>query len=371
MSERHDLVRLATAGTASMSTLSRRFGVSRKTAYKWLNRYQSAGQEGLADQSRRPRHSPGRVSAALEERVCELRRAHPAWGGRKLHHRLLALGLETVPAPSTITSILARNGLLPADRRLKRDWQRFEEEEPNALWQMDFKGHFAFAGGRCHPLTVLDDHSRFSVCLAACGDERAETVKHQLSRVFARYGLPRRILADNGSPWGNEPQHPHTRLTAWLLRLGINVSHGRPYHPQTQGKEERFHRTLALEVLSRQPAWQTLGDVQASFDPWRDSYNFERPHEALAYQPPASRFQPSMRRFPSVLPPIYYDRDDEVRKVQDKGRISFRGRTLLVGRAFIGDPVGLRPTADGIWDVYYCHQRVATVDLRQPEATNV
>ena len=179
------------------------------------------------------------------------------------------------------------------------------------------------------------------------------------------------MLADNGPPWGNEPFHPHTRLTAWLIRLGISVSHGRPYHPQTQGKEERFHRTLALEVLARQPAWQTLADVQATFDPWRDSYNFERPHEALAHQPPASRFQPSTRRFPSVLPPIYYDRDDDVRKVQDKGRISFHGRELLVGRAFIGDPVGLRPTGDGTWDVYYCHQRVATVDLRQPEHTNV
>ena len=148
MSERHDLVRQAAAGAATMSALSRAYGVSRKTAYKWLKRYRTAGQEGLADQSRRPHQSPRQVAMALEERVCELRRTHPAWGGRKLHHRLVASGIEDVPAPSTITSILKRNDLLDPERRQQRAWQRFEAEEPNALWQMDFKGHFAFAGGR-------------------------------------------------------------------------------------------------------------------------------------------------------------------------------------------------------------------------------
>ena len=369
VSERREFVRLAASGGASMSALSVAFGVSRKTAYKWRDRYLAEGDSGLLDRSRRPRRSPGRADAVLEARVCALRRAHPAWGGRKLHHRLIASGVEGVPAPSTITGILARNGLLAPERRQQRDWQRFEETEPNALWQMDFKGHFAVGSGRCHPLTLLDDHSRFNVCLRACADERAETVQRELSSVFDRYGLPGRILADNGSPWGNDRLHPHTRLTAWLMRLGITVSHGRPYHPQTQGKEERFHRTLALEVIQPRTSWETIADVQAAFDPWREVYNFERPHQALAYQPPGNRYRPSGRHMPATLPAIVYERGDEVRKVQDKGRISFRGREFLVSRAFIGEPVGLRPTGDQTWDIYYCHQRVGRVDFSQPQPT--
>jgi transposase InsO family protein len=356
-----------------MSALCRSFGISRKTGYKWLSRHERDGLEGLGERSRRPLRSPGRTTALLEEQVCRLRREHPAWGGRKLHHRLRALGMEDVPAPSTITGILNRNGLLSPGRRLQREWQRFEETEPNALWQMDFKGHFPLAEGRCHPLTVLDDHSRFNLCLQACADERATTVQDQLTRVFACYGLPGRMLMDNGSPWGSERLHPHTWLTAWLIRLGITVVHGRPYHPQTQGKEERFHRTLDLEILDgHHHSWQTLEHIQReAFDPWREVYNHQRPHEALAHQPPASRYQPSSRRMPPVLPAIHYPRGDEVRKVQGKGRISFRGRELLVSRAFIGDSVALRPTGDGTWDVYYCHQRVGRVDFTPPATRDV
>jgi transposase InsO family protein len=363
MSERREMVMLAVGKEVSVTALSERFRISRKTVYKWLGRYRELGWEGLEDRSRRPLLSPARTPEAVERQVCSLRRQHPAWGGRKLHHRLLALGVEDVPAPSTITGILARQGLLSADRRLRRDWQRFEEAEPNALWQMDFKGHFSTAAGRCHALTVMDDHSRYNVCLKACTDERAATVTRALTAAFLRYGLPERMLMDNGAPWGSQVDHPHTRLTAWLIRLGISISHGRPYHPQTQGKEERFHRTLSLEVLSQQPSWTDIETVQLAFDAWREVYNLQRPHEAVGNQPPVTRYRPSARLFPAVLPPIAYLPGDEVRKVQDKGRISFRGRDLLVSRAFVGERVALRQVADGRWDVFYCHQRVARLDL--------
>ena len=165
--ERRDLVMSVIERGESLSSACRRLGVSRPTGRKWLVRWRAEGEAGLSDRSRRPRLSPKRTSAEMEERVCELRRSHPSWGGRKLHHRLKALGVEGVPSPSAITDILARNGLLRADRRLKRDWQRFEAERPNEMWQMDFKGDFALAGGRCHTLTVLDDHSRFNLCLQA------------------------------------------------------------------------------------------------------------------------------------------------------------------------------------------------------------
>jgi len=363
VSERTEFVHFASQEEANVGALCRRFGISRKTGYKWLRRYREAGPAGLADSSRRPRTSPGRTASELEARVCALREQHPAWGGRKLHYVLRREGVARAPAPSTITGILDRHGLLNPERRLVRDLQRFEAPAPNTLWQMDFKGPVPTERARCHPLTVLDDHSRFNVCLAACPDQRAETVQDQLIRAFHRVGLPERMLMDNGSPWGSDRAHPHTKLTAWLIRQGITVLHGRPFHPQTQGKEERFHRTLALELLSQRPSWRDQDELQAAFDDWRDLYNFERPHEALGQQPPASRYQPSARLFRSVLPPIEYEPGDEVRRVQQKGRISFRGCELLVSRAFIGEPVGLRPVGDGVWDVYYCHQRVGQVDL--------
>jgi len=366
MSERAEFVRRALEGRTTFTALCEVFGVTPKTAYKVLKRFKAEGPPGLRDRSRRPHHSPKRTPSAMEAVVCEVRREHPVWGGRKIHHLLRQQGASEVPAYSTVTDILKRNDLLPDDRRQTRDLQRFEEAEPNALWQMDFKGHFATAGGRCNPLTVLDDHSRFSLCLKACPDQSAESVKAALTRVFQEYGLPRRMLMDNGSPWGSDQAHPHTHLTAWLMELDIYVSHGRPYHPQTQGKEERFHRTLKAELLRQQTAWSGLDQVQLAFDLWRDVYNYKRPHQAIGDQPPASRYLPSQRVFPSVIRPFEYEPGDEVRRVQDKGRISFRGRTYLVSRAFIGKAVALRASEDGRWDVFYCNQRVRRINLTPP-----
>jgi transposase InsO family protein len=279
---------------------------------------------------------------------------------------LKADGVSGLPAPSTICAILRRNGLLTEDRRLRRDWQRFEEDTPNALWQMDFKGHIPAGRGRCHPLTVLDDHSRFSIQLAACGDERGTTVQTQLTAAFQRYGLPERILTDNGSPWGGGRDQPHTHLTAWLIRLGIGVLHGRPHHPQTQGKDERFHRTLNLELLGTRPCWHSLGELQRAFDAWREVYNYRRPHEAVGDRPPATRYTPSPRRLPAVLPPIEYAPGDAVRQVHDRGRVKFRGRLLRVSHAFIGQPIALRAVDDGVWDIYFCNQQIGQADLRTP-----
>jgi transposase InsO family protein len=363
VSERSEFVTFAREEELSLSALCRRFGISRKTGYKWLRRARDAGPTGLADRSRRPRRSPLRTDPAMEQLICHLRQEHPAWGGRKLHHLLRYDGVRRAPAPSTITDILRRHGLLNPERRTQRDWQRFEAPAPNALWQMDFKGDFPVGERRCYPLTVLDDHSRFNLCLQACPNQQGVTVQERLTGVFQRYGLPERLLVDNGPPWGSTEAHPHTWLTAWFIRLGITVSHGHPHHPQTQGKEERFHRTLAVEVLARRPMGRDWADVQADFDTFRDLYNFRRPHEALGHLPPASRYQPSVRSFPTHLPAIEYAPGDQIRKVDKEGHISFRGRPWLVSRAFVGEPVGLRAVADGVWDIYYCHQRVGKVDV--------
>jgi transposase InsO family protein len=366
MDRRRELVQALAAGEP-VAAVSRRFKVSRTTAYVWQARYQVEGEAGLWNRSRRPRSSPRRTPEAVEARVCELRRQHPYWGGRKLHHRLKAQGIEVVPSPSAITDILNRNGLLHDDRRLKRDWERFEAAQPNHMWQMDFKGDFALAGGRCYPLTVVDDHSRFNLCLKACIDQRGETVKAHLLPVFTAYGLPETILVDNGPPWGSGySRQPHTRHSAWLMRLGIYVSHGRPFHPQTCGKDERFHRSLKLEVL-RDGSWQSVDELQVALDQWQAVYNRERPHEALAYAVPASRYSSSTRELPRRLPDIEYPASDQVRKVQDQGKISFKGRTFKVGRAFVGEPVGLRESKeDAVWDVYYCKQRIGKANLKAP-----
>lgn len=369
MSQRSEFLVFARMPGANISELCRRFAISRQAGYKWLRRA-AAGELDVRDHSSRPRVSPHRTAPGLEAQVLGVRQRFPFYGGRKIRYLLLREGIEKPPAASTITAILRRNGLLSPERRRVRNWQRFEHATPNALWQMDFKGHFPMSRRRCHPLTVLDDHSRFCVCLAACPDEQGTTVNQQLMAAFERYGLPEQMLMDNGAPWGSAGQGLHTRFSAGLIRLGVSVRHGRPLHPQTQGKDERFHRTLKLEVISQHPVWRDLPDVQAAFDRWRPHYNLERPHESLDFAVPASRYAPSPRALPRVLPAIDYDSDFLVRKVMDNGRIKFKGERYFVGKAFIGDPVGLHQVGEAVWDVYFCHQRIARIDLSQPPNGN-
>jgi transposase InsO family protein len=369
MSLRLEFVTLATVEGANVRELCRRYGISPKTAYKWIARHRQGGEAPLADRSRRPVRSPNRCPPTREEQVLALRDAHPAWGGRKLRARLTAShpGVDpAVPAASTITAILRRHGRLdPRQSAAHRPRVRFEHDAPNRLWQMDFKGHFAITAGRCHPLTVLDDHSRFALGLIACGDERDATVRGHLTALFRRYGMPERILCDNGPPWGTAgSEQPYSALEVWLLRLGVGVCHGRPYHPQTQGKDERFHRTLAAEVVQGE-TFATLAACQRRFDPWREVYNHERPHEALALAVPASRYQMSVRPYPETIPTWTYGDGDAVRTVSCDGTIQFRGHAYRLSKAFRGERVAVRPsTADGVFGVYLGVHRIAQVELR-------
>lgn len=366
MSSRREFVILATVPGANVAQLSQRFGISRKTAYKWLERYREAGEDGLADQSRRPHGSPRRTSPEVEQAVLAVREAHPAWGGRKIRARLLADGSGHAPTASTITAILARHERLdPEESSKHRAWKRFESEAPNQLWQIDFKGHFPLTeGGRCHPLTVLDDHSRYALGVRACSDERRKTVQEELSAIFRRYGMPERLLVDNGPPWGAGGYERYTRLEVWLMRLGIAIRHAARQHPQTIGKDERFHRTLEAEVI-RPCAFRDVQEAQAHFDPWREMYNHIRPHEALAMPVPASRYQESPRLFPETLPAVEYDLGEIVRSVDERGRMVYGGQWFRVGKGLIGNRVALRPsTEDGVIDVYFCRQRISQLDIR-------
>ena len=364
MSQRHEFVMLASHEQSNIRQLCGRFGIGAATAYKWLHRFQAQGLPGLEELSRRPQHSPNRTTDELEQVVIALRKKHPAWGGRKLRHRLLALGHGVVPSPSTITAILRRHQLLdPKESAKHQAFQRYERAAPNELWQMDFKGEFKLPQGRCYPLTILDDHSRFAIALQACARNTRNITQTALIQVFRRYGLPERITCDNGSPWGSGGRSYYTALGVWLMRLGVGVSHSRPHHPQTQGKDERFHRTLEAEVLRYQRG-DSLVQWQRHFDQWRLVYNTERPHEALAMAVPASRYQPSRRRYPEQLPAIEYGPADIVRKVRHYGHIKYEGREYHVGSAFYGLHVALRQTtADGVFAVYFCQHKIGTLDL--------
>jgi transposase InsO family protein len=365
VSFRKEIVTLAKRGDANIREIGHRFNVSPKTIYKWLRRHADEGEEGLLDRSRRPHRSPKRCKADVESKVLKMRDSHPAWGARKIGVRLKVLGEIGVPVDSTIHEILRRHDRIDPQESAKHTaWQRFEHAAPNQLWQMDFKGWFTVGSGvQCHPLTILDDHSRYSVCLQACANQRTETVKMHMTNSFRCYGLPERMTMDNGSPWGRDAEHPYTPLTLWLMRLGIGVSHSRPYHPQTQGKDERFHRTLKAEVL-RGRSFCDIAQAQDSFKEWLPIYNQQRPHQAIGMAVPASRYQISWRSFPEALPPIEYGSGNEVRRVQDKGHVSYKGKLIVVGKAFRGYPIAFRPTTqEGIFDVYFCQHKITQVAM--------
>jgi len=362
MDERREFIRLASAEGANRRELCRRFGVHPATGYKWLGRW-SADRE-LVDRSRRPHSSPKQTDRLVEECILALRDAHPAWGARKIAHCLERDGVSS-PAISTVHEILRRNDRIVVPVGGAAAHQRFEKPAPNLLWQMDFKGHVALGdGSRCHPLTVLDDHSRYSVCLQACDNEQGSTVQNRLEATFRHYGLPEAFFVDNGAPWGDSSGQRWTRFGVWLLKLGITLLHSRPYHPQSRGKNERFHRTLNAEVFALRRL-RDLAEAQHAFDAWRTIYNLERPHQALNQNVPASRYRSSLRPMPDRLPQAEYDATEIVRAVPTtKDYISFKGRPWKVPQAFRGERVAIRPlTIDGHYGVFFAAHQIATIDL--------
>jgi len=364
MDQRREFVRLALQEGANRRELCRRFGISPDVGYKWLRRWQAGDQE-LADQSRRPKRMPRRSAAAVEAQVVAVRDKHPAWGARKIAHCLKRNG-QIVPVPSTVHRILCRHERIkPSENAPPNPGHRFEKEVPNQLWQMDFKGHMPLANGtRCHPLTVIDDHSRYVPCLKACENEQRPTVQEHLTATFRRYGLPEAFYIDNGSPWGDTSGGRWTGLKVWLLKLGIRVVHARPCHPQGRGKNERFHRTLDAEVFAMR-SFRTLSEVQRALDAWRMVYNLERPHQGLDMNVPADRFRPSSRAMPARIPEVQYDVGETVRTVSPtRSYISFKGQFWKVPKAFVGERLAIRPLdRDGNYGIFFASWQVASIDL--------
>jgi len=367
MEQRREFVRLSMQEGANRRELCRRFGIHPGTGYKWLARW--AANEGLSDRSRRPHSSPMRTAAVVEESILALRDQHPAWGARKIAACLERAG-AACPAESTVHEILRRHDRVAAPLGGAAAHQRFEKPAPNLLWQMDFKGHVPLSGGgRCHPLTVVDDHSRYAVALDACANEQDITVRGCLEPTFRRYGLPDAFFVDNGTPWGDASGQSWTRFGVWLLKLGIAVLHSRPYHPQSRGKNERFHRSLKAEVFALE-RFRDLAEVQRALDRWRTVYNLDRPHQALDQQVPASRYRASARAMPARLPQVEYDGHEIVRTVgTTKAYVSFKGRLWKVPQAFCGERLAIRPLAtDGRYGAFFGAHQIASIDLTQTKS---
>jgi transposase InsO family protein len=349
---------------SAITQLCRKYEISRKTGYKWLKRFQEEGLNGLEERSKRPSKVVV-TSCDWVEMILETRENFPAWGSRKLRHYLLNKGYKNVPSEATFNRTLKRHGLISKESTQKAEhYKRFEKERPNEMWQMDFKGHFQMEEGRCHPLTVLDDHSRFSICLNACDGEKEISVKEALTKAFREYGLPESMTMDNGSPWKGSYPWRFSKLTIWLMRLGIKVTHSRPGHPQTQGKDERFHRSLKEEIL-RYYQFKGLRDTQEIFDEWRYLYNHERPHEGIGMKRPIDLYARSPVAFSENMPEIIYEENDEIRKVQKNGVIEFRGNRFFIGEHLYGERVGIRSTAeDGVFNVFYSKSRINKLNLK-------
>lgn len=360
---RKEFILLASKTGSNITQLCQRYGISRKTGYKWLNRFDENDASSLLDKSTRPFNSPEKTSSKMEAEILKIKKKYPFWGARKIRAVLIRANVEGIPAASTIHSILSQHGLIDHHKNPPSYLNRFEHEAPNHLWQMDFKGNFAYEKGRCFPLTILDDHSRFSICLRACTNEKGETVKPILIETFKRYGLPERINVDNGNPWGSLFECArYTTLSKWLIQIGVKVSFSAPGHPQTNGKEERFHRSLKTELLNS-TYFRDLFTIQEGFDKWRDIYNLERPHEGIGMQVPGDRYKPSYRSYSEVPLEINYSEDYLVKKADVRGRISMAGRQIFIGIPFAKDPIGIRTNKEKILEIYYSHQKLGEVNL--------
>lgn len=347
---------------ANRRALCVKYGISPPTAYKWLRRVRQEGSvSAVEDQSRRPHHSPTRTSVRIRDRVVALRQEF-GWAGRKLQPLLDAEGLTVSSA--TIDRIIQREGLTHRDAAQRPAVTRFERSRPNELWQMDFKGQYPVRPhGWCFPLTVLDDHSRFAVALVPLRGTKRIPVQHALTRCFQQYGVPDAILVDHGTPWWSAPNgHGLTRLAVFLITQGIELRYSGLGHPQTQGKVERFHRTLGARL--RQWGVPTnLGGFARAFRRFRTEYNDFRPHEARNLEPPAWHYQPSARAFCANPPAWDYDDVQLVLRVDRTGSVTVRGRRCFVCEALAGEWVGCQ-TFDHHLLVSFRHMHIREIDLR-------
>lgn len=352
------------SGDFSIAELARRRGISRKTVYKWIARYERSPGQGLQDESRAAHHHPNAISARVEAAILEWKARRPLWGAPKIHSKLD--GLADCPAESTVSNVLRRHGLT---RRVRRRGQRGGNAGPlagllgpNELWCVDFKGWFRLGNGeRCDPLTLSDAYSRYLLCCQGIVGATGQVVVQALMEgIFREYGLPRAIRSDNGPPFASTGLGGLSRLSVWWLRLGIGLERIEPGHPEQNGRHERMHRTLKEAVLK--PPGAHHAAQQKAFNAFRQEFNHERPHEALNQHTPASVYTPSARNYPARLLEPEYPEGWEKRRIRSNGEFRWRGGLIYVSQALIGQWVGLEPAGNGSWKAYFMRQELGRID---------
>jgi len=356
MEQRKEFIIAASLEGANISRLCREFGVSRKTGHKWINRAEMGLP--LCDQSRRPHRQPSKTADESEQRIIQMRLDHPAWGGKTIWAALEAAGVDGLPSTKTCCNILKRNGLIdPAESAKHTAFQRFEKEHCNEMWQTDFKGDFLLGNGvRCYPLTILDDHSRFSIRIEP--KTSATGVKDSFIQAFQEFGLPNSVLSDNGAQFAGA-HRGLSQFERFLMDLDILPIHGRPIHPQTQGKIERFHRTLKKEALRVTPS--NMEEARIRLDNWRWVYNEIRPHHSLGLKTPSSVYQPSTRPYYEPKPYIY-DEGARLIKVNNWGYIRFGPMQLFLSEAMADTHVEIRFDDNDTFSILYRNYKIASVD---------
>lgn len=350
----------------TMAELSRAYGISRKTAYKWVRVFERGGYEALGDRSRVPKTHPNATPEPIEHEVLAARAAHRTWGPRKLRAWLARHDPDRRwPAPSTIGAMLARHGLTTPRRRKRRNAPYSEPflgtTAPNDTWCADFKGWFRTGDGqRCDPLTISDAHSRYVLRCQSVSTTRSPWVRPIFEAAFREYGLPRAIRTDNGAPFSSLAVAGLSRLSVWWIKLGIVPERIEPGHPEQNGRHERMHLTLKQECAA--PPKANARAQQRAFNHFRAEFNHERPHEALGQQPPAWFYHASPRPYPLRPPTVHYPDSMQVHKVQEHGQIRWGGRRLFISQTLWGEPVGLEQIDERQWKVYFAHVALGTFD---------
>jgi len=330
--------------SGNFSALCRAYGITRKTGYKWVKRYEKG--EILTDRSREPHSIPHKTPPEIEAEILRVRAENPGWGAKTIKQVLENEGVTGLPSARTVNTVLNRNGCIEEEESLKRKaFQRFEKDACNEMWQTDFKGEFKTRDGKyCYPLDILDDHSRFAIRIAAA-DRTAGVVIPCFEAAFMEYGLPRAVLSDNGAQFAGF-RHGYTKFEKWLMCLDVLPIHGRVKHPQTQGKIERFHRTMKNELL-KYHEFEDSSHAHDAFQEWREKYNFQRPHEALGMRRPGDVYVPSDRRYPKQIRKWEYDGRFHVIKVNSWGFVRFDRFQVYLSETMIDEHVEFRPNPDG------------------------
>lgn len=372
MQQREEFVEAYESGLFSLSELCIEYAVSRKTAYKWLARYEQEGVAGLQERSRAPHSCPHQMASEVRQALLKARDAHPHWGPRKLlavvaKQRPKLLELQLLPAPSTVGDLLRREGRIQPRQRRTRPAHPGSSPlvaaEANALWSVDFKGQFRTQDRRwCYPLTVSDAFTRYLLLCQGCPSTEGQGVRQAFERLFAEVGLPQAIRSDNGTPFCSTALGGLSRLSIWWMKLGIEHQRIRPGQPQENPRHERIHRTLKAEAAS--PPAENGPAQQVRFDDFRQEYNYERPHEALAMQTPGSLWTPSARPMPVHLPAPEYAGHMQVRRVRHGGEIRFGGGLVFVSEVLANERVALEEVEEGIWSLFFYQRLLARLDER-------